>query len=44
VQGTIYAPSGDVVVGAGARISGAVVGLTVSIGPRARLTGPSATP
>lgn len=41
IRGTIYAPSADVKLGAAAKQSGALVGGTVSIGPRARLLGPS---
>jgi cytoskeletal protein CcmA (bactofilin family) len=42
VRGTVYAPSGDVRIGAGARIAGAIVGNDVVVGPRARLDGPAA--
>ncbi len=41
IRGTIYAPSGGVKLGAAAKQAGALVGGTVSIGPRARLLGPS---
>jgi hypothetical protein len=41
IRGTIYAPSADVKLGAAAKQSGALVGNTVSVGPRARLQGPS---
>jgi hypothetical protein len=41
IRGTIYAPSGDVKLGAAVKQSGAVVGNAVTIGPRARLQGPS---
>ena len=40
IRGTIYAPSADVRLGAAAKVSGALVGNTVSVSPRARLQGP----
>ena len=42
ILGSIYGPSGEVTIGAAARITGAVVGNVVSIGPRARLAHPAA--
>jgi hypothetical protein len=41
VFASVYAPSGDVKVGSASRVTGALVGSTVSVGARARLTGPS---
>jgi hypothetical protein len=41
IRGTIYAPSADVKLGAATKLAGALVGSTVSVGPRARLQGPS---
>jgi len=41
IRGTVYAPSADVKLGAATRHSGALVGNTVTVGPRARLQGPS---
>jgi hypothetical protein len=41
IRGTIYAPSADVRLGAATKHSGALVGNTVSVGPRARLQGPT---
>jgi hypothetical protein len=37
VRGTIYAPGGDVVLGAATKVTGALVGNTVTVGSRARL-------
>jgi hypothetical protein len=41
IRGTIYAPSGEVKLGAAAKQTGALVGNTVSVGPRARVQSPS---
>jgi hypothetical protein len=41
IRGTIYAPNAEVKLGAAAKQTGALVGSTVSIGPRARIQGPS---
>ena len=41
IRGTVYAPSGDVKIGAAAQVTGGLVGNTVSVGPRARLQGPA---
>src|SRR5262249_46613984 len=40
--GPMYAPSGDVKPGAATKVIGAVVGNSVTVGPRARLQGPPA--
>lgn len=40
VGGSIYAPSAGVALAAGVRVAGSIVGDSVTIGPRARLTGP----
>jgi hypothetical protein len=40
IRGTIYAPSAEVKLGAAAKQTGALVGSSVSVGPRARLQGP----
>jgi hypothetical protein len=41
IRATIYAPSAEVKLGAAAKQTGALVGSTVSVGPRARVQGPS---
>ena len=41
VHATIYAPSAEVKIGSAAKVTGALVGSTVSVGPRARLQGPA---
>jgi hypothetical protein len=40
IGGSIYAPSAGVTLAAGVRVAGSLVGDSVTIGPRARLTGP----
>jgi len=42
VAATIYAPTGNIVLGPGGRYSGAYVGRTVKVGPNARVRGDSA--
>jgi len=41
VAGSVYAPSADVKLGSATKLTGALVGNTVAIGPRARVQGPS---
>ena len=40
IRGSVYAPSAAVTLAAGVRVAGSLVGDSVTIGPRARLTGP----
>jgi cytoskeletal protein CcmA (bactofilin family) len=42
VGATVYAPNGDVRLGASTRLTGGLVGHRVTIGPRARVQGPAA--
>jgi hypothetical protein len=42
VEGTVYAPNGDVVLGLSGRYTGAFVGRTVLVNPRARIVAASA--
>jgi hypothetical protein len=44
IRGTIYAPSAKVAIGSASNVTGAIVGGDVSVGSRARLQAPSATP
>ena len=43
IAGTIYAPSAEVKLGSAVKLTGALVGDSVTIGPRAHLTGPGGT-
>lgn len=40
ILGTVYAPNGAVVMGSAAKVTGALVGASVSLGSRARVKGP----
>jgi len=44
VRGSVYAPTGDVTLGAAVKVTGAIVGSTVTVGSRARLQATTAAP